>query len=73
MTNTDPVQWKTDPTIHFAAQHANQRRDNIDHFVVEHEDRPDDLAFVPRDPDGDVPTRWIRINADDALSLDNWR
>ena len=72
MTDTNPFQWETDPTTHDTPD-ANQRNTSLEYFVAEYEDRPDELAFVPRDPDGDVPTQWITINANDALSLEDWR
>ena len=73
MTDTDPFQWVTDPTTTHEAPEANQRTDAICHYVTDHDDRPDELVFVPRDPEDDVVTTWITIDADAALDLRYWR
>ena len=72
MTDTDPFQWVTDPTTHDTPE-ANQRTTGLEHFVVEYDDRPDELALVPREPEGDVVTTWLTIDADAALDLKLWR
>jgi|GEM_PF-2164313 len=72
MTDTDPFQWVTDP-VTYDTPDANQRQDAICHYVTEHDDRPDELVFVPRDPDGDVLTTWVTIDAGAALDLAHWR
>jgi len=72
MTNTDPFEYATDPVTHDTPD-ANQRRETICHYVTEHDDRPDELVFVPRDPENDVLTSWVTIDADDAVDLKHWR
>lgn len=72
MTDTNPIDYVTDPETTLETPEATRHRDALEHFVATHDDQPDELVFIPRESD-DVLTEWIVTDADAGLDLDDWR
>lgn len=52
---------------------ANQRRDTLEHTVVEHDDRPDELGVYPREVENGSFKKWMVAEDGSFVALDDWR
>ena len=74
MTDTNPIDYATDPATHFETPHANQRRDTLEHVHVRNTDEPDELFVIPEDAtEAELATVWMQATGDGFADLADWR
>lgn len=57
----------------FESPDANQRRDTLEHTVVEHDDRPDELSVYPREVENGAFKQCMVAEDGSFVLLADWR
>lgn len=67
-SESDPFDYATPSDL----DSSIPRRDTLEHTVVEHDDRPDELGVYPREVENGSFKEWMVAEAGSFVSLADW-